>query len=109
MTILKNLCRYCEKISNHPGKYFSKNKSKKRKKMIKFYIKEENFNPREVKDFDFESSNFIYQVDTQDSSGSKTYYSKTKDEAWKSLDYMNFGACYQVYSKLDDVDDMIPF
>ena len=80
--------------------------------MIKYYIKEENKEPQditEVKDFDFEKSEYIYQVNTQDSSGSKTYYSRTKDEAWKSLDYMHFGACYQVYSKLDDVDDMIPF
>ena len=80
--------------------------------MIKYYIKEENKEPQdvtEVKDFDFKNSDFIYQVNTQDSSGSKTYYSRTKQEAWNSLNYMNFGACYQVYSKLDDVDDMIPF
>lgn len=78
--------------------------------MIKYYIKEENKDPQEIsKDFDFENSEYIYRVNTQDSSGYKTYYSKTKDEAWKSLDYMYFGACYQVYSKLDDVDDMIPF
>lgn len=77
--------------------------------MTKYYIKEENKEPQKVKDFDFKNSEYIYQVNTQDSSGSKTYYSRTKDEAWKSLDYMNFGACYQVYSKLDDVYDMIPF
>lgn len=77
--------------------------------MDKFYIKEKNKEPHEVKDFDFKNSDFIYQVNTQDCSGSKTYYSRTKDEAWQSLDYMLLGALYQVYSKLDDVDDMIPF
>lgn len=78
--------------------------------MTKYYIKETGQQRQEIsKDFDFENSEYIYRVDTQDSSGSKTYYSKTKDEAWKSLDYMYLGACYQVYSKLDDVDDMIPF
>ena len=78
-------------------------------KIYPLIYEEENKEPRELKDFDFENSDYIYRVDTQDSSGSKIYYSKTKDEAWKSLDYMYFGACYQVYSKLDDVDDMIPF
>ena len=77
--------------------------------MTKYYIKEVGQDPVEIKYFDFENSDYIYRVDTQDSSGSKIYYSKTKDEAWKSLGYMYFGGCYQVYSKLDNVDDMIPF
>ena len=77
--------------------------------MTKYYIKEIRQNPVEIRDFDFKNSDFIYQVNTQDSSGYKVYYSKTKDEAWKSLDYLYLGGCYQVYSKLDDVDDMIPF
>jgi hypothetical protein len=77
--------------------------------MTRYFIKEKNKTTQEVKNFDFKNSDYIYQVDTQDSSGSKTYYSRTKDEAWKSLDYMLLGGLYQVYSKLDDVDDMIPF
>ena len=77
--------------------------------MTRYYIKEKNKTPQEVQNFDFKNSEFIYRVNTQDSSGSKTYYSRTKDEAWKSLDWMLLGGCYQVYSKLDDVDDMIPF
>ena len=77
--------------------------------MTRYFIKEKNKEPQEVKDFDFKNSEYIYQVNTQDSSGYKVYYSKTKDEAWKSLDYLYLGGCYQVYSKLDDVDDMIPF
>lgn len=80
--------------------------------MTRYFIKEKNKKPQEVEDsknFDFKNSDFIYRVNTQDSSGSKTYYSRTKDEAWKSLDYMLLGGLYQVYSKLDDVDDMIPF
>ena len=77
--------------------------------MTRYFIKEKNKEPHEVKDFDFKNSEYIYQVNTQDSSGYKVYYSKTKDEAWKSLDYLYLGGCYQVYSKLDDVDDMIPF
>lgn len=77
--------------------------------MTKYYTKEIDQPPVEVKDFDFKNSEYIYQVRTQDSSGDKVYYSKTKDEAWRSLSYLNFGGCYQVYSKLDDVDDMIPF
>ena len=77
--------------------------------MTRYFIKEKNKEPHEVKDFDFKNSEYIYRVNTQDSSGSKTYYSRTKDQAWKSLDYLYLGGCYQVYSKLDDVDDMIPF
>ena len=75
--------------------------------MTWYFIKEKNKNTQEVKNFDFKNSDYIYQVDPQDSSGSKTYYSRTKDEAWKSLDYMLLGGLYQVYSKLDDVDNII--
>ena len=77
--------------------------------MTRYFIKEKNKEPQEVEAFDFKNSEYIYRVNTQDSSGYKVYYSKTKDEAWKSLDYLYLGGCYQVYSKLDDVDDMIPF
>lgn len=77
--------------------------------MAKYFIKEKNEGLKEVKDFDFENSQFIYKVSTQDSSGDKVYYTKTKDEAWKSLNHMFLGGCYQVYSKLDDVYDMVPF
>lgn len=61
------------------------------------------------KNFKFEDSEFIYKVSTHDSSGSKVYLSNTKDDAWRSLDFMLFGGLYEVESKLDDVDDMIPF
>ena len=77
--------------------------------MTRYFIKEKNKEPQEVEAYDFKNSEYIYRVNTQDSSGSKTYYSRTKDQAWKSLDGMLLGRCYQVYSKLDDVDDMIPF
>ena len=53
--------------------------------MTKYYTKEIDQPPVEVKDFDFKNSEYIYQVRTQDSSGYKVYYSKTKDEAWRSL------------------------
>lgn len=39
--------------------------------MTKYYIKEIGQDPVEIKDFDFENSDYVYRVDTQDSSGSK--------------------------------------
>lgn len=62
-----------------------------------------------IEEVEFEDSDYKYEVCTQDSSGSKVYYSNTKKDAWRSVDWMLFGGLYQVRSKQDDVDDMIPF